>query len=235
MQPFETFEHEGVTVEIHYDECGEAADPRQCDNLTTMVCWHPDYLLGDEQIRGSRGQVETPFHEGGDGVTSMMQVYRYLGIVREGVCILPLYLLDHSGISIRAGSPSPFDNPVVRRDDFGQGMGWDTSMVGFVYTTHERITELCGDDAKYHSEEWIREAVAQDVRSYDDYLTGSVFGFVVAPDSEDEASCWGFLGDPDAEGGCRDEAKATAAVIAKDRRANEEPLDVAEVLAGMRG
>lgn len=237
MEPFETYEHDGITVEIHYQEYDqEHADPRQWDNLTTLVCWHPDYILGDEQFRApnGRGAVETPFHEGGEGVTSMRHLERYLRIVRGAIGIRPLYLYDHSGISIRAGSPSPFDNPHVRVDEYGQGMGWDTTMIGFVYTTHERITELCGDGLEYHSEEWVNEQVAADVRLYDDYLRGSVYGYVVARGTDDEESCWGFLGDPDASG-LREEANATAAYIAAERRANEEPPDVAEMLAGMRG
>jgi hypothetical protein len=217
MEPIDTYEHEGITINVYPDDSPEAGNPREGDQLTTLVCWHPDYVLGDEQIQGSRGAVETPFHEGGEGVTSMRQVYRYLGIVREAVCILPLYLYDHSGISITAGAPNPFDNPTVRRDDFGQGMGWDTSMVGFVYTTHERITELCGDGEPYHSDEWIREQVEQDVRLYDMYLQGAVYGYVVAEDSHEESSCWGFLGWDHEQSGLLMEAKAEAADIAEER------------------
>lgn len=150
MQPVETYEHQGVTVEIHYDEdAGEFCNPRNNDgNLTTMVCWHPDYILGDEQLRGERGAVETVFESehGRTDVSSMRHLYRYLTLMRGAVCVLPLYLYDHSGISISAGTGNPFDNPTVRRDEFGRGMGWDTSMVGFVYTTRERLVENCGEE-----------------------------------------------------------------------------------------
>lgn len=218
MQPYETFEHDGVTVEIHWDDDGEHADPRRWDNLTTMVCWHPDYALGDFQVTNldGRGAVSERFER--DDFRDMRTLARYLTLVQGAVGLRPLYLYDHSGISISAGSPNPFDNPTVRRDEFGQGLGWDSSMVGFVYTTHERITELCGDDPKYHAEEWVNEQVSLEVRVYNDYLTGQVYGYIVAPGSDDEESCWGYLGDPDAKGGCRDDAKAVAAGIAKERR-----------------
>lgn len=217
----ETIEHEGITIEIHYDEDGRYADPRDADNLTTMVCWHPDYVLGDEQVRGERGAVDNVFESerGNTEIRSMRHLERYLRIARKAINVCPLYLYDHSGISIRAGSPSPWDSPTVRRDEYGAGMGWDTSMVGFVYTTHERVTELCGEDEKYHEREWIAEQVAQDVKLYDMYLRGEVYGYVVAPGTEDEESCWGYLGDPHGEGGMIEgECKPIAAAIAKERR-----------------
>jgi hypothetical protein len=211
MEAFEQFEVDGVTVEFHYDEWGgEHCNPRDMDNVTTMVCWHPDYVLGDEQFTDydGRGAVETPFDTGNSsvGIVSMEHLRRYLGICRQAIHIRPLYLLDHSGLSIRAGSPSAADPG-----------GWDTSMVGFVYTTHERITEQCGEDARYHTAKWIAEQVEQDVRLYDSYLQGEVYGFVVAPGSADEDSCWGFLGDPD-ESGMRSEATSGARCIAAERK-----------------
>ncbi len=217
MEPFETFEHDGITVEIHYDEDGgDHGGPRDADNLTTMVCWHPDYVLGDEQFVSpdGRGAVEPvpgeQWYVARDQCklrpTSMEHLQRYLTLMRKAIHVRPLYLLDHSGLSLRCGSASPFDPG-----------GWDTTMVGFIYTTHERVTELCGDGEKYHSDEWLAEQVEQDVRIYDDHLRGCYYGFVVAPGTADEDSCWDFLGDPDAEGGCKDEAKAVAAYIAKER------------------
>lgn len=174
MEPIDTYEHKGIEIRVYHDDHPESGNPREGDQLTTLVCWHPDYVLGDEQIRGDRGAVETVFESerGNTTIVSMRHLHRYLTLMRKAIHVRPLYLLDHSGISISAGAPSPFDNPTVRSDEFGQGMGWDTSMVGFVYTTHERITELCGDGEKYHSDEWIAEQVANDVRYYDEYQIG---------------------------------------------------------------
>jgi hypothetical protein len=216
MEPIDTYEHEGITIHVYHDDHPEAGNPREGDQLTTFVCWHPDYVLGDEQFVSpdGRGAVATKageqWHEARDRCrlrpTSMEHLQRYLGITRKAVCILPLYLLDHSGISMRSGSPSAADPG-----------GWDTTMVGFVYTTHERVTELCGDGEKYHSDEWIREQVEQDVRLYDMYLQGAVYGYVVAEGSHEESSCWGFLGWDHEKSGLLMEAKAEAADIAEER------------------
>jgi hypothetical protein len=55
-------------------------DPREWDNLGTMVCWHRRYDLGDEQPSEYPGeyQDELPPH-----------------------VALPLYLYDHGGITMR--------------------------------------------------------------------------------------------------------------------------------------
>lgn len=218
MEPIETYQHEGITVELHYDEDGEHANPRQHDNVTTLVCWHPDYILGDYQLRDEegRGAVDNVFEtdRGRTDFDSMRTLHRYLTLMRDARRVTPLYLYDHSGISMRAGSPSPFDNPTVRSDEFGQGMGWDTSMVGFAYCTDERLTELCGEDPKFHTDEWIDKAIDEDVRYYSLYLEGQVYGYVVDPDGPDEESCWGYVGDESV----REEANHAAKYVAKQKR-----------------
>lgn len=242
MEAVETYEHKGVTVAIHYDDANEHCNPRGNDgNLTTMVCWHPDYVLGDEQLRGERGAVETIFESerGRTDVSSMRHLYRYLTLMRGAVCVLPLYLYDHSGISISAGTVNPFDNPTVRRDEFGRGMGWDTSMVGFVYTTAERIEELSGkpqidtdpvycprlwpEDGRSGQNwprertamEWIQQQVLAEVKGYDSFLRGEVYGFVVDEGGPDEDSCWGFVGEIDY---CKEAANESAEYVAQARR-----------------
>jgi hypothetical protein len=221
MYDAETYEHQGVPVRIVYDE--DAPNPRKDydGNLATLVCWHPDYVLGDEQIvdAGGRGAVENASAISGSRIRSMEHLWRYLTLMRKAVMVLPLSLYDHSGITMYVGGKHdyPFDSA-----------GWDTTFVGFAYTTHERVTELCGEEEKYHSEEWIEEQVRAEIKQYDSYLRGECYGFIVADGTEDEESCWGFLGDIDY---CKQEANAVAEAIAHDRYVNTEPPDVAEVLA----
>jgi len=208
MQPFETYQHEGVTVELHYDDDSSFANPREYDNVTTMVCWHPDYILGDYQVknpegRGAVGQIfETD--RGRTDFSSMNVLHRYLSLVVGAKRITPLYLYDHSGFSMSAGSPNVFDTG-----------GWDTTMVGFAYITEEKLTECCGDGDECRTDEWIDKAIRDDVSTYDLYLTGQVYGYVVDPDGPDEESCWGYLGDESV----REEANMVAAHVAKARRA----------------
>jgi hypothetical protein len=232
MEPCETYEHAGVKVEIHYDECSEHSNPRQWDNVTTLVCWHPDYILGDQQIRGSRGAVETVFEtdRGRTDFRSMTAIRRYIELMLGGRRVTPLYLYDHSGISMSVGSPSVFDNPTVRQDEEGRGMGWDTSMVGYAYVTDERITELCGAGDEYHTDEWIDNAIRTDVAEYNLYLTGQVYGYVVAPDTEDEDACWGFLGDEHVKAEANEAAELVAKTVAERERVRRLYLMAPETL-----
>jgi len=233
VEAIETYEHQGVTVEIHYDEYGgDFCNPRTSHdgNLSTMVCWHPDYVLGDYQITNEDGRGAIGGRYGGryepgkdsryhrDDFSSMRALARYIGIMEQGICILPLYLYDHSDISISAGSVNPFDNPTVRRDEFGQGMGWDTSMVGFVYTTADRIRDCYGfdndDELPERTLEAARESVLAEVSEYDSFLRGEVYGFIVDNDGPDEDACWGFVGDIEY---CKEAANESAECAAQAR------------------
>lgn len=240
----ETFDHAGLTVSIGWEEDSSPFNPREMgDELGTMVCWHPDYLLGDYQLAG--GAVETVYETGGgrSDFRSMEVLERYLRRVQGAVCILPLYLLDHSGLAMSAGSNyvGRGDTASGGRDSWGNARGWDTTMVGFIYTTAERVQELCGapvraGDAFYcprdwpadrSAREWVESQLRCEVSTYDSYLQGEVYWYTVENDrGEILDSCGGFLG-----GGCdaqgreldpldyvRQEAREAAETFAKIRR-----------------
>lgn len=70
---------------------------------------------------------------------------------------LPLYLYDHSGITMNTG---------------GFSCGWDSGCVGVIVCTKEQVQEHWdGDEDK--AEEYLKSEVAE----YDHYLTGNVWGF----------------------------------------------------------
>lgn len=204
----------GLRLEIHYDDCGEHANPRECDQLGTMVCAHRRYTLGDEQVDSIRSDF-----------SGWRQIGRYLSLTRNAAAILPLGLHDHSGISMYVGS-----GPAL-----GDSGGWDSGQVGFIYTTHERVTELCGDDPKYHEREWLEEQLRNEVKEYDLYLTGQVYGYrLIAEDGVDVDSCWGFLGDEYV----KQEAKGAAELYTADEvkeGVRLRRLEEAKRLAGLAG
>ena len=154
---------EGYRVRIMQDDNG--TDPREWDNLGTMVCWHGRYNLGDEQPDYSPSE--------------------YLEDLPEGTVILPLYLYDHSGITM---STSQFSCP------------WDSGQVGFIYATPERIRECFMGEV---TDDRVREALVGEVKTYDQYLTGDVYYYVVDnpvtcdhgdTHYEDVDACAGYLG-----------------------------------------
>jgi hypothetical protein len=170
-----------LDIEVGYDETttfgnyrirvmadSDAESPRDWDNLGTMVCWHSRYNLGD--VDGSR-EYESPeaaLKEIGDAI------------------VLPLYLYDHSGITMNT---TGFSCP------------WDSGQVGFIYVTLEKIRE----EYKWKRitkkrREQIVKYLTGEVETYDMYLRGEVYGFNITREDEDGEevdidSCWGFFGD----------------------------------------
>jgi hypothetical protein len=137
-------------VEVLQDQ--DPINPREDDNLGTMYCFHGRYNLGDKHKLSL------------EAVKEIEKCESYI--------TLPLYLYDHSGITI---STTPFSCP------------WDSGKVGII-TVHSRDTEGLTD-------EQVRNALIAEVASYDDYLTGNIYGYqVTEPDGDEVYSCWGYQG-----------------------------------------
>ena len=155
-------------IEIIQDEQPES--PREWDNLGTMVCFHNNYNLGDEHLYD---------HNDYQGWEDMKRA-----IIRNenaGV-ILPLYLYDHSGITMNT---TGFHCP------------WDSGQVGFIYISKEKMRY---EYSKKRISKQLIERVAgylkSEVKTYDQYLTGDVYGYCITDTETDEEtdSCWGFYG-----------------------------------------
>lgn len=120
--------------------------------------------------------------------------------------IRPLYAYEHSGITISLGA---FRDP------------WDSGQVGLVFVTQQHLDDTGGEpDA-------LMEA---DVKEWDAYLRGEVYGYVVDEGGPHEESCWGFVGDI---ARCKSEANAAAECVARLReqeRAEREHWAARDVL-----
>ena len=148
------------TLKIKHDELSES--PREWDNLGTMVCFHRRYTLGDKHDFSTPDDFQ-------DTVT------------HRNAVILPLYLYDHGGITIRT---APFSCP------------WDSGQVGWIYVSKEKIREeySCKQITKDVIEK-VEKVLEAEVKTYDQFLTGDVYGFVIEDeDGQDVDSCWGFYG-----------------------------------------
>jgi hypothetical protein len=148
------------------------------DNIGTMVCFH-DSVLGDEHN----------YNHGDYNSWDEMEE----DIIRNekvGV-ILPLYVYDHSGLTMNTtGFNCPFDS--------GQ--------VGFIFISKETIRNEFG--VKYVTKkvrDQIEKQLVGEVETFDQYLTGDVYGFRITDTEEDEEvdSSWGFYGSDY----CMEEAK----------------------------
>lgn len=177
MDTVEQFSAEGKTAKIVHDEFPES--PRSWDNLGTMHCEHRRYNLGDEK------QVST------DDCRSWDEVEAKLRRRADARVVLPLYLYDHSGLTI---STSPFYDP------------WDSGQLGLIYASGEDIRRCFGvKRITARLLDTVREALEAEVRIYDSYLRNEVYGLVVEDAAGNEIDeSYGYFSLEEA----RDEAKA---------------------------
>jgi hypothetical protein len=172
-------------LRIFSDESPES--PRTWDNMAKFICFHKRYDLGDKHDYD---------HSDYSGWDEMKEAI----IKKEkAVIVKPLYMYDHSGITI---STSPFSCP------------WDSGQIGFVIVTREAIKECFG--VKRITKEILERAEKNlngEVETYDQYLRGDVYGFEVVKVStcnknheheEHVDSCWGFYGNDFATNGITD-------------------------------
>ena len=161
--------------ELKIEQDTNPYSPREDDNLGTMVCFHKRYELGDKT--DYRSEDYDSWEELKEGI-----------IKNEGeVIILPLYLYDHSGITI---STSPF------------GCNWDSGRIGFIFMSKHKIKKEEIDETK------VEQYLIDEVKVYDQYLTGDVWGYNVYEVSicdkghehkELVESCYGFYGHDECE------------------------------------
>ena len=134
-------------IEIGYESDPE--NPREWDNLGTMVCKHSRYNLGD--------------HIPDERIESFDALTRYYAGT-SGV-FLPLYLLDHSGLALRTYRGSEY-------------MGWDTSLLGIIYVTKAEIVADYGDDSP-ESRARALDVLAGEVKTYGAYVDGEVYEWAI--------------------------------------------------------
>jgi hypothetical protein len=195
--------YRGLNIEIYYDD-DSANDPRDWPNVSVMVCWHRRANLGDEQV--DLDFVRSEFGDKPESAIRTWLVSEYDALPNS---IMPLYLYEHSGMTICTG---PFNDP------------FDSGQVGFVFATERTMRECCGDDwrTKGHysrgGKVWwktVRETIDAEVKTYDSFLRGEVYYFVVE-DFEGNVldSCGGFVGEIEY---CLSEAKSNADYHADER------------------
>jgi len=206
MNDVETYQYRGCKIRVCHDD--DPSSPREDDNMGTMACWHRRYNLGDEQPKESPDdyllnlarQANPVFDAlcdkwdstGSESIGTKVRA-RQEKVLSRYYTILPLYLYDHSGITMRC---TPFSCP------------WDSGRVGLIFISLEKVRKELGltkgtwsTKHKFHdgSRETLRSYAERMLRAevevYDQFISGDVYGYVVeTPTGEHIDSCWGFFG-----------------------------------------
>lgn len=163
--------YKNYTIEIEQDECD--CDPRDWDNTGIMLCSHRRYSLGDQQI--DRSIIEECSNWG--------EVEQVIRETYNPVIVMPLYLYDHSGLSMRTYR-------------HGYHSSWDCGQVGFIIATKESIEKIHGNiDLTPEFLEKLENYLISEVKEYSQYLEGDVYWVrVTDPDGEELDSVGGMFG-----------------------------------------
>ena len=179
---------------IEVEQDNDPSNPREDDNLGTMVCFHKRYNLGDKHNYKSSdydsfGELEKEI------------------IKNENVgVILPLYLYDHSGITMNTT---------------GFSCRWDSGQVGFIFISKEKmLKEYGGKIVTKKLKERVEKYLVDEVKTFDDYLRGDVYGYKIfevslcdkgCEHNDEIDSCWGYYG----EDSCMEEAEGVVNYLLK--------------------
>lgn len=152
MDVVETHSQSGFTLTIWRDE--DAMNPRHDSNLGVL------YIL-----RPPRGM-------------SMTDVAAYAPDAESAPIKIPIYVLDHGGISIRS---RPFHCP------------WDSWRAGTYYVTEETIVAEYGDSTPASLA--LAERVARaELDVYARWVEGETYGYTISKGDADITSCGGYYG-----------------------------------------
>lgn len=149
----------GYTVKTRYDDSPES--PREWDNAGTVVLVNScRYDFGDETADA-------------DTIRAIM--------ADPAVIALPVYMYDHSGITINTT---------------GFSCGWDSGMVGCIYISKTKAVQewgkkICTAKVRTRAIAFLRG----EIETLDQYITGTVYAFEVYDrDNELVDSCFGYYG-----------------------------------------
>jgi len=197
---YETKEYKGYTIEIDQDsDCIDCMSPREeMDNLGTMVCFHSRYTLGDEDTEISKNEL-----------IKIANSNDYIS--------LPLYLYDHSGITMNTT---------------GFSCGWDSGKVGIIFVSKSKVKEKYGCKIiTKERKDKILNILRSEVALYDDYLTGNIYCYDVKDkDGESIDSCCGFYGTDFEKNGLMEHARGTIDCYIKKELENGVQLELALVV-----
>jgi len=147
---------DGQKIDIFYDQ--DADDPRTWDNLGHFAMAHRRYSFGD----------------------SNHSSVSHLEACKPKDCIsLPVYMYDHSGITI---STKPFSCP------------WDSGQIGEIWVDKQKVRDEYRVRAVTSNIRKRVEGILRgEIETLDQYLRGDVYYYVVKDkDGDTVDSCHGF-------------------------------------------
>lgn len=163
--------YKGFNINIERDS--DAESPREWSNIGTMYTMHRRY------------QPEEDFYKHFEWNEVFDENRNLLPAFEKRYIALKFYLYDHSGQTV---STSPFSCP------------WDSGLFGIIAVSVDSVKKEYGwKKITKERREQIEGYLRGEVETYDQYLTGEVYGYTISEVENEENklddSCWGFFGD----------------------------------------
>jgi hypothetical protein len=172
-EPYYTEDYRGYRIKIYQDQYADS--PREWNNVGAMACWHRRYTLGDQQPKVEPDEWLRELLELDDN-SPIWKIVDLIELAQEKFILLPLWLYDHSGISMSTSCTYPYNDR------------WDAGQVGWIYISKKDAIKEWGN--KKFTKEIREKAIAHlvlEVKTYNDYLVGNVFAFeLLEIDDDDE-------------------------------------------------
>lgn len=172
---YETQKYNGYNINIYYDD--DPQHPRQdWDNLGTLYTRHRN--MQPEEDFDKHFEIEEVFANDSYGFTDQFE---------KNYIAHRVYMYDHSGQTV---STSPFS------------CRWDSGLLGIIAVSIADVKKEYGwKNITKKRREKIEEYLQGEVQTYDDYLTGSVYGYTIT-DKDDNGmhSCRGYFGSASIKG-----------------------------------
>ena len=176
----ENVEYKGYNINIKYDEALES--PREWGNLGKMVCWHKRYTLGDEKLQEDYVySKECSVKNLTEYCDNWEEVENVLIKEFKAFIILPLFLYDHSGLSLKT-----FPH--------GYHGSWDCGQVGFIFVTKDDVRkEFNVKKISKKVKEKAEKILISEVETYSQYINGEVYYFSIENEEGEQIdSCGGW-------------------------------------------
>lgn len=174
----DTIQYKGYTIKIEteIDPC----NPREeFDNLGILVGFHKRYSVSDDKPLSDGTKLKSEDFNGWDAMIA------HVDKVEGGIISLPVYMYDHSGITINTTGFNYCDS-----------QQWDWGQIGFIYISKKRAREEYSwkvlNKARIQK---LYEYLRSEIETYDAYITGAVYYYqIVLPDGTEDDSCGGYYG-----------------------------------------
>ena len=169
--PFTMKDKEDNKYILTVEQDENAENPRDWDNVCTMVCFHRRYNLGDKHNYDDSDEFfddilhdvcEMKYEDFQE--LSTEEKYR-LAYESNKIYIKELNLYDHSGLTISTSSGHPYNDR------------WDASCVGWIYVSKEKTMAQWDEIPEENWREIAAYYVNKEVKVYDQYLRGDVYGY----------------------------------------------------------